>query len=169
MFLARKVTRAKWREAEGLSPGEMSADAVTIDLRTTGNALSFWKCGGGTQPEVDEAVLALASGAQRVDVMDVVWIAYDDLETDGLSLRDSDGRTPVAELASTHVDLVDLDYVRLGRLGRVASRVASAISEGRFCRLTKSRVLAILSGAVDQRRLDPSLLEDGVRRAIDSG
>ena len=166
MFLARKVTRAKWREAEGISPGEMSADAVTVDLRTTGNALSFWKCGGGTQPEVDEAVLALASGAQRVDVMDVVWIARDDLETDGLSLHDSDGRTPVAELASTHVDLVGLDYVRLGR---VASRVASAISEGRFRRLTKSRVLEILTGAVDQRRLDPSMLEDGVRRAIDSG
>lgn len=138
MFLARKITRAKWR-AEGFSPGELPPDAVTVDWRTTGNALSFWRCGGGSQPEVDEAVLALASGAQRVESMDVAWIAYSDLQMDGVSLRDTDGRTPVSDLVSTHVNLVGLDYVRLGR---VASRVASAVLAGRFRRLTKSRVLS---------------------------
>ena len=34
MFLARKITRAKWNPQKGLSEGEIVADAVTADLRT---------------------------------------------------------------------------------------------------------------------------------------
>ena len=34
MFLARKITRAKWSNKAELSADEIPADAVTADLRT---------------------------------------------------------------------------------------------------------------------------------------
>ena len=34
MFLARKITQAKWRPREGFAEGEIAADAVTVDLKT---------------------------------------------------------------------------------------------------------------------------------------
>ncbi|HVQ74450.1 MAG TPA: hypothetical protein VMT79_02820 [Candidatus Binatia bacterium] len=39
--LVRKVTRAKWERREELGQGEIPSDAISADLRTTDNALSF--------------------------------------------------------------------------------------------------------------------------------
>lgn len=87
MFLARKITRAKWVDAH-LNSGEIPADAVTVDLRTRNNTLSFWQCGDATEEELDEAVLALAAAAQRVESIDIVWLSYDELHRDWMSLQD---------------------------------------------------------------------------------
>ena len=75
MFLARKITRAKWVSAD-LDSGEIPADAVTADLRTKNNTLSFWQCGDGTEEGLNEAVLALAAAGQRVENIDIVWRNY---------------------------------------------------------------------------------------------
>ena len=66
MYLARKISRAKWGAGGLLTPDEIPADAITLDLRTQGNALSFWQGGGGTKKEVEEAALALLR-LNRVD------------------------------------------------------------------------------------------------------
>ena len=55
--LARKISRAKWDPKAGLTADEIPADAVTADLRTQDNALSFWACGSGDTRELDEVVL----------------------------------------------------------------------------------------------------------------
>ena len=47
MFLARKISLAKWSKKGELEVGEIAADAVTADLRTQDNKLSFWRCGDG--------------------------------------------------------------------------------------------------------------------------
>ena len=102
MFLARKITRGKWTNTRQLGVGEVSADAVTADLRTRNNTLSFWRCGNGTEGEVNEAVLALAAGGEKVENIDVVWLAYDDLQGDGQRLDTTAGRTPVTGLVERH-------------------------------------------------------------------
>lgn len=164
MFLARKITRAKWVSAD-LDSGEIPADAVTADLRTKNNTLSFWQCGDGTEEGLNEAVLALAAAGQRVENIDIVWLSYDELRADGQRLDITAGLTPVAELVERHVDLSFLDYVRLGR---VADRVAAALEEGRHRRLTRPRVVEILARAVQQRRVDLSDLQEKVRSAVET-
>ena len=74
MFLARKITRAKWAAKQELSVGEIPADAVTVDLRTQDNALSFWRCPNDTDRDVEEAALAIAAARKRVDRLDIVWL-----------------------------------------------------------------------------------------------
>ena len=61
MFLARKITRAKWDTGQELSAGEISADAVTSDLRTKENTLSFWRCRTETNGDVEDAVLGFGT------------------------------------------------------------------------------------------------------------
>lgn len=163
MFLARKIARAKWEARSGLSDGETSADAVTGDLRTRENSLSFWRCAAGTNDEVEEAALAIAAGGDRIDRFDIVWLAEDELRADGQTLEDTRGRTPIAELAGRHVDVCRLDYVRLGD---VARRVAAAIEDGRYRRLTKARVKTLLTAAVERRRIEPEDLADGLRMEL---
>ena len=161
VFLARKITRAKWHTHFG--PGAIPADAVTADLRTTNNTLSFWQCGDGTDEEIDDAALALAAGGQRIDNIDIVWLFDGDLRADGHSLYPTAGRTPVAEMVDRHVDLRFLDYVRLGK---IAGLVMSAIEQGRHRRLRKQLVTELLLEAVQQRRIDLSDLQDNVQEYV---
>ena len=160
MFLARKITRAKWPDKAGLSADEIPADAVTADLRTRDNALSFWQCGDGTQIEVEDAALAIAAAGDRIDRLDLVWFADEELQNDGQTFRNIPGRTPVPELTRLHVDVHRLDYVRLGK---VAHRVVEAIEGRRYVRLTKARVTELLTEAVEQARVDPAGLSDNIR------
>ena len=167
MFLARKIARVKWdaarNSARGLAEGEISADAVTADLRTRDDTLSFWQCATDANDEVEDAVLAIAAAGERLDRLDVVWLAVEDLQEDGHTLRDSAGRTPVADLVERHVDICKLDYVRLGK---VAQRVDGAIRHERCRRFTKGRVKELLSTAVGQGRINPEALADSLRGEI---
>lgn len=167
MFLARKIARAKWdakRNIErGLEEGEISADAVTGDLRTQMDTLSFWRCRTGADDDVKEAALAIAAAGERLDKLDIVWLADSDLRADGHTLKDTEGRTPVANLSERHVDVCKLDYIRLGK---VAQRVVAAIEAKRWRRLTKARVKELLVAAVQQGRLMPNELADGLRAEI---
>lgn len=150
MFLARKVTRAKWDRRKGLREGEVAADAVTTDLRTRDNALSFWQCGSGSAEEIRSAALALAAGLERLDKVELVWIPASDLVEDGLEVSNSLGRTPIEGLAERHVDVRQLDY---SRLGKVAVRVSSALGDGRHRRLARQAVRQLLVDAIRDGRL----------------
>ena len=163
MFLARKISLAKWSKKGELAKGEISADAVTADLRTQDNKLSFWKCGDGERAEVNEAALAIAASYERVDKIVLVWLAADDLQSDGQTLKDTEGRTPVSGLADLHVDVCRLDYIRLGK---VAQRVVTALKKDRYLQLRKARVKELLAAAVKQERIDPDDLQQDVRKDL---
>lgn len=161
MFLARKITLAKWKAKRELSKGEISADAITADLRTRENKLSFWRCDSET--EVEDAALAIAAAGERVDKFYIVWIDEDELKTDGQTLEDTPGRTHVTELVDRHVDVCRLDYIRLGN---VAHHVIKAIEDNRYIRLSKGRVADILVAAVEQERIDLNDLEKRVQEEV---
>ncbi len=87
MFLARMITRHKWQPKDGLAANEIPADAITADLRTANNTLSFWQCGRATDLEVSDAVLAIAAGRDRIQKLDIVWILTDEMKSDGQRIR----------------------------------------------------------------------------------
>ena len=145
MFLARMISRAKWERKKWMSEGDISADAVTADLRTQNNQLSFWQCGAGTKKEVYNVVLAIAAGRDKIDKVEIVLIDDKDLKDDGQTIKASDGRTPVGSLVKLHVDVIQLDYCRLGK---VARRVASAVAADQYRKVSKKRVETLLVTAV---------------------
>ncbi len=167
MFLVRKIALAKWdakRNIErGLEPGEIAADAVTGDLRTQRDTLSFWRCRTGSDKDIWDAALAIAAAGERLDKLDIVWLVDEELEADGQTLRVTEGRTPVAGLSEQHVDICKLDLVRLGK---VAQRIVTAIKDQRWRRLTRARVKGLLVAAVQQGRINPGELAPGLQAEI---
>lgn len=163
MFLARMITRHKWRPKDGLTSDEIPADAITADLRTANNTLSFWQCGRATDLDVSDAVLAIAAGRDRIQKLDIIWILTDELESDGQRVRLKRGRTPVASLAERHVDVCDLDYHRLGRIG---DRVAAAITQEHWKRFRQRQILDLLATAVKKGRLSEGDLTEKVRTKL---
>ena len=168
MFLARKIARAKWditrNAARGLADGEVSADAVTGDLRTRDDALSFWRCATEANGDIEDVALAIAAAGERLDKLDIVWLADDELRTDGHTLGNTKGRTPVTDLVHQHVDVCRLDYVRLGK---VAQCVVTAIKDKRCCRFSKARVKMLLVTAIQQGRIILNELDVSLRAEVE--
>ena len=159
MYLARKISRAKWGAGGLLTPDEIPADAITSDLRTQGNALSFWQCGTGTEEEIEEAALALLAAGNRIDRIDVVWLDDDKLREDGHNLISTDGKTAVKELVHQHMDVSSVDYKCLGL---VASRIIEAMGNDQYRRLSKREAMNLLGVAIEKGRLDRSALPEKV-------
>lgn len=163
MFLTRKISLAKWNAEPELAKENIAADAVTIDLRTYDNSLSFWRCDAGTSGDVEEAVIAMVAAGDQLDKVDVVWLSDEELQADGLILKDTEGNTPVADLADRHVDVCGLDY---GRIGTIAVHVVAAINSKRFRRLTKANVKKLLLTALQQGRFSLNDISPKLRQRI---
>lgn len=162
-LLARKISRAKWEAGEDLGQDEIPADAVSADLRTTGNTLSFWTCPSDGESDLRKAVLALAAAAERVDRMDLAWIEEPVVRHHEILAAFTRGRTPVESLQEHHVDLVRLD---VKRLGKVAELLADAIRRGNHRRMTRKQVLSIVTEAVRDDLVPLKDLQCGVREEV---
>ena len=167
MYLARKITLTKWHPRNennlSLSEHEIAADAVTGDLRTKENTLSFWRCPSGTESEVKEAALAIAATWDRTQKLCIIWLDISDLQADDHKFEDTMGHTPVTDLAQRHVNICNLDYVRLGK---IAERVIMAIQNNRYRLLTKNLVRNLLVSAVQEGRFSLSKLSEGLQKEI---
>ena len=165
MFLARKISLAKWMPHQGFAEGEIRADAITADLRTSGNALSVWRCGDNqpTETDIRDAALAMASLMERADTIDLAWFDKGELEQAGHNVQQKDGVTNVPDLRSNHYDIHDLDYTRLGD---IASRVAKAVENCQYHRFREKQVLELLADAVALHRIDMKCLKCTLRQEV---
>lgn len=172
MFVCRKISRAKWLEPVGIPAGAIGADAVTADLKTTRNALSVWTCPVNPHdPRIplgtglEDVALVLASGFQRIEKLDLAWMAADTLRDAGVVIESTPGRTPITSLVERHRDLTGLC---VERLCVVADAVADALSGQCFRRFTKGEVRRLLIRAINAERLRIEDLEPKVREALSS-
>jgi len=162
-YLARKITRAKWARKDGLDGTAIPADAVTADLRTSSNNLSLWKCSAVDDDELKMIALALASGAERIDKIELVLLEENSLVTNGIAVTPTEGRTPIESLQNEHVDAVGLDYTKLGT---IAEQVENSLRQKQYKRFTEKSVRKILTAALEDGRLELEDLADGVRAKI---
>lgn len=141
----RMIARAKWEQNPDLREGEIAADAVTGDLRTTQNRLSFWRCRAAEIVELESAALAMAASRDRLDRLELVYLDEDGIRARGLRTRATLGNTPVSSLRSSHIDVAELD---LDRLGTIAGMIATAHRTNAVLKMSRLEVLAILVRAV---------------------
>jgi hypothetical protein len=71
-YFVRKIETAKWKQNDICHGEDISADAVTISLKTTGNCLSVWKI--EKECDIQDAVLAIVSNSQHFDTIDIVML-----------------------------------------------------------------------------------------------
>lgn len=164
-YLDRKITRVKWETGNEFAPNEIPADAVTADLRTKSNTLSFWQLETPTNYiEISKIALALVTEADRIDRLDLTWIDKNGFRSQGISVNPSDGRTPVKSLQSTHVDVAKLD---LNRLSKIASWIADGLSQNQYRRFTKKEIIQIIIEAIRQDLVSLDDLAPEVKDEID--
>jgi hypothetical protein len=162
--LARKLARAKWTRTDGLGDGETPADAITRDLKTDDNALSFWTVDAADDPWWSQAALALCSKFERLDPFDVARLDRDVLGQ-GQTLLATPGDTPVTDLVPRHVDVARLDGRRLLQVSDLVAAVARADGDD-VVRVSKKQACSLLADAIEATRLRLEDLSESVRAEV---
>lgn len=167
-FLIRKITRSKWKPNAKVREGEIAADTITSDLRTTGCTLSCWASNleDGVTPDESsckDAILALVSTWERFDKIDITWLIPGELDAEGIAMEKTPGDTPIPDLVETHIDLTELD---MHRLCATAQLIFDNITT-RHVRLTKSKVRNLLIQAIREGRVERDALNAKLRKKIE--
>lgn len=159
-MLVRKINKAKWMLGDDVNEPP-TADAITGCLRSTKNTLSVWHIKSAT--ELEEAVLAIASGQDRLETIDVVILDEDYFEKCNILIEATEGNTPVPDLKDTHLDLCSLDF---WSIGMVAEHIAESIRQNKFKRFREAELSNIIIKAINANRLKLTDLKEGIQKKI---
>lgn len=162
-FLIRKINRSKWpnQDFENFSIDDLVADAITSDLRTSKNTLSTWEI--ESEDQVLEAVLALSSGFDRLDTIDVIILDKAEVIGRGFEIIETPGLTPIKDLVNTHKDIVNLTFKSLGSFSRL---ILDTFHKEKVKRVKKGELKKLLLEAIETGRLNIDSLKDGVREKL---
>lgn len=157
-LLIRKIDKGKWLQNDIVNGADISADAITNCMKTTKNTLSTWRVDNEEQLEI--AVLAIVSGHQQIDTIDVVWVDQIQMEQEGIAFERTPGITPITSLVDSHVDVVNLTYASLGKF---AYCIVNCFLEKKIKRYTRGMLKnmlreAINSGKINEESLAPSIV-----------
>lgn len=158
--LARKVTIAKWKGAEWASLDRIPSDALSIDLRTSGNTLSFWRADVEGKGE-DDAVLAVLGALKHVEKIDIAFVCEESMR--GLELQSTPGDTIFKDLRDLHVDVANLDQKSLLQ---TATALGVEIFGETTKRMTRQEVKTRLQAAIDEGRISWDGFPDEVQNEL---
>jgi len=168
VLLGRKTNGAKWRqvehiwESEGFSHEDISADAITIDLQTKNNALSFWEIEDADS--LEDVVLALMSTAHNLASIDVLAIPSESIKELGLDIKPTPGSTFAEGMVESHRNI---GILNLKKLGGIADLFISEYKLDKVKRFTRKQVKRILKDAISDGRLNKDALDSGLSSKLE--
>jgi hypothetical protein len=164
--IVKTISWAKWNPRIELGEDAISADAITADLRTKSNCLSFWECSDArNDEELNEIVLALAAIRVRLDKMDVTWIEKDAAAGEGIELKETEGDTPITEINKKHRDAIRLELEKICTLARLVAK--SVREQSCVIRFTRREIENIIMEGINAGRLRLESLNEELRDSIE--
>ena len=151
-YLCRKISSAKWEKKDYLAESEISADAITVDMRTSESRLSFWICNRDNS-DWKEAALALAANMEKLETFHLLLLEQSDLDEGKFPVVKTDGNTRVRDLVQRHRDMERLDTVRLCELAMKIVRRVRETPINNIETVTKAEMRKILKNAVELGRV----------------
>jgi len=163
-YYVRKISPAKWpQKGQNLCVEQYRADAITGDLRTTEDTLSLWMI--DNLDELENAVLALASGNDKIVTHNVLAIPEEKIEEYGFKLIETKGDTPVDILAHNHRDISEITYKDLGLF---AELIADSINSNGLHTVTRKRVKLLIINAFKDGKINKNKLKERMLNEIEA-
>ena len=143
MLLRMVSAQSKWDGSKDVNrdDGFICGDAIS-DLRTTSNTLSVWKA--DTQQDIEDAIVALALGRDKVQTLNYLLIDESELERMEIQISSDvlgDIKGLDEQIRKKHRDLIEMDYWRIGYL---AEYMIGLVNKGKFMICTKKNIQALL-------------------------
>ena len=158
-ILVRKIDKGKWLTDDSVNAESIPADAITGCMKTKNNTLSVWEI--DTEDNLNKAYLAIASGLQHLESIDVVLMDADVITKEGIDYEKTLGQIPIKALSTLHLDLINLTY---NKLGTIASHIVDKFKENKVKRLRRNELKSILSNAIHDGLLLMDTLNPDVKK-----
>lgn len=161
-YLVRKFHRPKW-EPNKIVPGsvdEVSADALTSCLRTSGNTLSVWKTENPEWGEFDDVLAAMFSTLDGPSRADIILLKEKELqEIDGVELEESEGKTPaVNEINAKHRDISNLKHSSITCVAEIFLEELAKGQNAQVKRYSEKNIIKLVKHFVEQGKIDKEKL-----------
>lgn len=162
VFLVRKVEVSKWLQNSIKDGAEVSADAITNCMKTKNNAISVWEIAEETS--IDDAILAIASGGDHIESIDIALLPHQTVLNAGLTLQSTPGLTPSKDLINSHRNITNLDYKSLGILKNI---IVDEFKKDRVKRYTRRYLKLLIQTAIRSGRLEKELLSEDIKKSVE--
>ena len=146
LFL-RVIKQHRWfrqPDERWLEDGELKGDALS-DIQTLEGRLSVYRV--ANEADMQRVAVALAANRQNFSNMDYAVFADSDLEPCGITVRQTEGKTPDSGVNDLHYELGKLTVNRLVRLAMI-------ISAGKHKRIQRKQIETLLHEAARAGQLD---------------
>lgn len=139
---------------------DLKADAVTSDLRTSGNTLSLWMI--RDDRELDDVFLALGAKMISFEKLEAIRIPEQYLEPFQLD-ESKEGDSPIVSNRKNHRDIINLTYDSIGDMGMIVCR---CLNEKEIVKRTRAEMKKLYVDAYRSGRLDVAFLNEDLRDKI---
>lgn len=169
-YYVRKIARAKWSVLDDSTEkdiGNYRADAIANDMRTTNDALSFWKAKSFESADFEPVVIINSLLGDSIKKIDLLCIPEEYLI--GFEMKQEDGDTIVQEFRHIHYNLSSLTIKRLVEFARdiVLQILLSTEANPEYVkRITEKQQLELLDKWLTDKKINFSELKIKQQEAI---
>lgn len=161
-YLVRKFHRPKWELNKTLPKqvGDLSADALTSCLRTSGNTLSVWKTDDPDPESFEDVLAAIFSGLDRPDRAFFVLLKESCIQRiQGVTIEESAGETPASkDINSKHRDIFNLNHSAITSVADIILGELRKGEEALVLRYNEKQAIDIVKKFVEKGDIDISQL-----------
>ena len=158
LFL-RAINQARWfkkPDVDWLEDGELKGDALT-DIKTENGRLSVYRI--TNEANTERISVALAATRERPDKVDYAVFADSNLKSLGITVNQTEGKTPDGEVNMVHYELGDLTVKRLAKLAEI-------ISAGKHSRIQQKKIRGLLHESIRVERLDTTQFKPELKEEL---
>lgn len=152
----RIINRALWPKTDDIMHGfdvdKLEAKTITKEFRNNDNTLSLWAV-----ENEDDAVLAMITSASKIEDMWTLKISDFIIENSNLEVKNEATHPNVKGIGQLHYNIKNLTYKSLADVSNVI--IEALKNEENLREYTKNDIQEILDDAVEQGRVNPSLLK----------
>ncbi len=160
-YLARRLKKLTYwpSDQDQYSNNELiSADAITRDLTTSGDEISWWKIDNLEDAE-DVGLSFVSKLDEGTGIIYIVMIPFDDISSK-LNIKNTPehGETAVIGMEQNHYDIYNLNYKTLGVLGDLVARQTSNESHRYIASFKVKKLIEKLGQFIDEGKVNVSKL-----------
>ncbi|MGM0986550.1 MAG: hypothetical protein ACQEXI_06125 [Pseudomonadota bacterium] len=163
-YLVRKFHRPKWEPNKIVpkSVDELSADALTSCLRTSGNTLSVWKTESPEWGAFDDVLAAMFSTLDGPSRADIIVLKESELQQiEGIELEENEGKTPaVNEINAKHRDISNLRHSSITCVAKIFLEELAKGQKAQVKRYSEKNTIKLVKYFIDQGKIDKDQLTD---------
>ncbi|MDY0278814.1 MAG: hypothetical protein RBQ97_12100 [Acholeplasma sp.] len=167
MFFIRCIRISNWPDPRKIKPlANISSDAITKDLKTNQNLMSWWEVDNISEQSFELIAAAIVSQYKQEDSVSLVALPKDLVCEIAQEIKHApNNQVPIIGVGDKHYNIKILDYETLGKLADAISKVTSGNVE--FVRRYKfGKLISIINTLNQENRVNKDNLEVAVKKHI---